>query len=120
MKMFGEGQWEASRILFSEYIDKFKGDAACSKAQFQIAEAYSREGKHQNAVIEFQKVLSDYPNSDRVEDSSYWLAVSFAQIGLADDAKKLLNEFIKAYPDSKLVPKARKKLAEITESRKSR
>ncbi|MFA6032713.1 MAG: tetratricopeptide repeat protein [Myxococcota bacterium] len=120
MKMFNEGQWEVSRILFSEYIDKFKGDAACAKAQFQIAEGYSREGKYQNAVIEFQKVLSDYPDSDRVEDSSYWLAVSFAQIGLADDAKKLLNEFIKAYPDSKLVPKARKKLAEIAESRKSR
>jgi tol-pal system protein YbgF len=113
MRFFNDGQWEVARIIFREYLEKFKGDPACGKAQYHIGEAYFREGKYQNAVLEFQKVLSDHPSSDKVEDASYSLALSFAQIGLKDDASKLLGEFIKAYPKSKLTPKAKKKIEEL-------
>jgi tol-pal system protein YbgF len=118
LKLFNDGQWEASRIIFREYIDNFKGDAACGKAQYYIGESYFRDGKYQNAVLEFQKVLTNYPQSEKIEDASYELALSFAQIGLADDAKKLLAEFVKAYPNSKLTPKAKRKIEELSKGRK--
>ena len=113
VKMFNDGQWEASRVIFKEYNEKFKGDPNCGKAQYYLGESYFREGKYQNAVLEFQKVITDFPTSDKVEDASYSLALSFAQIGLVDDARKLLTEFVKMFPKSKLAPKAKKKLEEL-------
>lgn len=112
-RLFNDGQWEASRVIFKEYIEKFKGDPNCGKAQYLLGESYFREGKYQNAVLEFQKVITDFPTSEKLEDASYSLALSFSQIGLVEDAKKLLTEFVKAFPKSKLVPKAKKKLEEL-------
>jgi TolA-binding protein len=117
MNLLKNGQWEGARIIFGEYIEKFKGDPACAEAQFQIAESWFGEGKFQNSILEYQKVIEKYPKCNRVEEASYMLAVSFAQAGLPDEAKKLLEGFIAAYPDSKVAPRARKKLDEMKRAR---
>jgi len=113
IKFFNDGQMEAARVILGEYIEKFKDDPECGKAQYYIGESFFKEGKYQNAILEFQKVVSNYPNSEKVEDAAYLLALSFSKIGLFEDAKKLLKEFLKAYPDSKYASAARKKLREM-------
>jgi TolA-binding protein len=120
LKFLNDGQWEAARVIFREYLENFKGDPSCCRAQYHVGEAFYREGKVQNAVLELQKVITGFPDCDKVEDASYHLALSFAQIGLADDAAKLLQEFVKAYPSSKLAPKAKKKLDEMSKGRARR
>ncbi|MGC9042246.1 MAG: tetratricopeptide repeat protein [Myxococcota bacterium] len=112
-KFLNEKQWEASRIIFEEALDKWN-DAGKYEIIMLIAESYYREGKFQNAILEYEKIIKDNPkNFSEMDEVLFKMGISFINISLKDDGKGILEELIKNYPKSKYSSMAQKKLKEI-------
>lgn len=112
-KFMSDKQWEASRILLEEALSKWN-DQGKYEIIMLIAENYYREGKFQNAILEYEKIIKDNPKDFRqMDEVLFKMGVSFINISLIDDGKAILEELIKKYPGSNYSKMAQKKLKEI-------
>lgn len=112
-KFLNEKQWEASRIIFEEALNKWN-DSSKYEIIMLIAESYYREGKFQNAILEYEKIIKDNPkNFGEMDEVLFKMGISFINISLKEDGKTILQELIKNYPKSKYASQAQKKLKEI-------
>jgi len=112
-KFLNERQWEASRIIFEEALSRWN-DSGKYEIIMLVAESYYREGKFQNAILEYEKIIKDKPkNFSSMDEVLFKLGVSFINISLKDDGRAVLEELINTYPKSKFTPQAQKKLKEL-------
>lgn len=113
-------QYDEARRLFRAYLNRFGGDDQADNSQFLIGESYFREDKYAAAIGEFQKVIDGFPRGD-VVDRAFWKnGLSFLKLKYCTDARVFLQEMIRRFPRSSLVPDARKALNEIEKSKKDR
>ncbi len=112
-KFLNEKQWEASRIIFEEALNKWN-DSQKFEIVMLIAESYYREGKFQNAILEYEKIIKENPRGIKYMDEVLFkMGMSFINISLKEDGKNILEELIKNYPKSKYFSQAQKKLKEL-------
>ena len=90
-------------------------------AQFNIGQAYSREGDYKGAITAFQVVVDKYPNEPAAADALYQIGYCYMQIShtgsydkVAEQrAKENFEDFVSAYPNNEKVPQARDNLATL-------
>ncbi|MDG1974423.1 MAG: outer membrane protein assembly factor BamD [Flavobacteriaceae bacterium] len=115
-----------------EFINKYPNSERMSSANdlvqelrikleykaFEIAKQYNTIRDYKSAIIVLDDFISDYPGTPYREDalfylfdSSYELAINSVDSKMLErlnDAKKLYNELIEVYPESKYVGKSNK------------
>lgn len=106
------GEYEYSRQLFTEFINKWRFDEKAPLAQILIGDSYFAEKQYRAAVLEYQKVRETWPKSRYLPDALYKLGVSFLQLGLKDEARAFLQEAAR-YPSQEAGKKAAAKLREM-------
>ncbi|MCX7943917.1 MAG: tetratricopeptide repeat protein [Deltaproteobacteria bacterium] len=112
-KFLADKQWEAARVIFDEALNKWN-DSNKYEIIMLIAESYYREGKFQNAILEYEKIIRDNPsNFDSLDEVLFKMGISFINISLKDDGRGILEELVRKYPKSKYAAMAQKKLKEI-------
>jgi len=112
-KFLNDKQWEASRIILEEALSRWN-DSGKYEIIMLVAESYYREGKFQNAILEYEKIIKDKPkNFSSMDEVLFKMGVSFINISLKDDGRVVLEELINSYPKSKFTPQAQKKLKEL-------
>lgn len=79
-------------------------------AQFWIGETFYREKWYQKAILEYQKVIENYPRGAKVPAAYLKQGLAFFELKEADNAKLILNQLIKKFPDSSEAAVAKKKL----------
>jgi TolA-binding protein len=62
---------------------------------------------YSNAILSYQQVIENYPDSDRLQASMLKQGVSLHRRGQTDAAKVRLNELIRRYPASTEATRAR-------------
>ncbi len=82
-------------------------------AQFWIGESYFSEGKFEKAILEYEKVIKNYPEGDKVPPSFLKQGLAFAQLGDKTSARMILQQIIKDYPNTSSARTARTKLNEL-------
>jgi len=70
------------------------------KTQFDIAMSYYNDQDYVNAIIEFEKVLNDFPNSIYADDAQYYLALSYKYLHYYNSAILEFENFLSAYTNS--------------------
>ncbi len=100
-ELYADGlkQMEASNpgaavVLFKNALEK---DENFLDARFQLAKAYARLGKHEQAEKEFNKVLKQNPARD---EALLELAGSYNALKKADEAFKLGEQYLAKHPDT--------------------
>ncbi|MCP4718042.1 MAG: tetratricopeptide repeat protein, partial [Desulfobacteraceae bacterium] len=68
---------------------------------------------YEKAILEYQKVLEDYPESNKTAAARLKQGYSFAELGETANARLILKELIKRHPDSNEAKYARKKLKSL-------
>ncbi|MDG1051859.1 MAG: outer membrane protein assembly factor BamD [Flavobacteriaceae bacterium] len=115
-----------------EFINKYPNSERMSSANdlvqelrikleykaFEIAKQYNTIRDYKSAIIVLDDFISDYPGTPYREDalfylfdSSYELAINSVDSKMLErlnDAKKLYNELIEVYPESKYIGKSNK------------
>ncbi len=108
---FVVGKFKTARSIFLDLIKEFPGSDNADNAQFWIGEIYYKNKKYKTAILEYQKVVDNYPKGNKVAGAYLKQALAFAELKEPDTAELLLNDLLKLYPESREAVIARKKIA---------
>ena len=112
-ELFDQGEYENARELFRSFVNQFPKSKLADNGQFWIGEIYYREKWYEKAILEYQKVIENYPNGNKT--ASALLKQGFAFLNLNDkaNARLILKELIRKFPDSNEAGVAKNKLAAL-------
>lgn len=107
---FDQGDSEAARKGFEEFIKRYPKSKNADNAQFWIGEIYYREKWYEKAILEYQNVIEKYPNGNKVPAALLKQGLAFSNIGDKANAKLILEELSRKYPQSNEAKVAAEKL----------
>jgi tol-pal system protein YbgF len=107
---FDQGDSEAARKKFQELIERFPKSERADNAQFWIGEIYYREKWYEKSILEYQKVIENYPEGNKVPASLLKQGFAFSNLGDNANSRLILQELLKKYPKSNEAKIARDKL----------
>lgn len=110
---FDQGEFDAARKGFNQLIAEYPTSQHADNAQFWIGEIYYREKWYEKAILEYQKVIENYPKGNKVPASLLKQGFAFLSLGDKANARLILNELVKKYPNTNEGKIAAKKLKEI-------
>ncbi len=113
-----KGERAVARELYEEFVKKWPSDPRAADAHFRLGELWYGERRYRSAILEYGKVAQDFPRSDKAPDALLRTGESMLALDLRDDAKGLLEEVTKRYPQSTAAQRARARLAELTGPKK--
>ena len=97
---FDQGDSEAARRGFQEFIKRYPKSKNADNAQFWIGEIYYREKWYEKAILEYQNVIEKYPQGNKVPAALLKQGLAFSSIGDRANAKLILEELNRKYPKS--------------------
>jgi len=97
---FDQGDSEAARRGFQEFIKRYPKSKNADNAQFWIGEIYYREKWYEKAILEYQNVIEKYPQGNKVPAALLKQGLAFSSIGDKANAKLILEELNRKYPKS--------------------
>ena len=107
---FDQGDFEAARQQFQEFMKRYPDSKNADNAQFWIGEIYYREKWYEKAILEYQNVIEKYPKGNKAPAALLKQGLAFSNIGDAANAKLILQELSRKYPNSNEAKVAAEKL----------
>jgi len=107
---FDQGEFEKAREGFQTLIKMYPKSNNADNAQFWIGEIYYREKWYEKSILEYQKVIEDYPRGNKVPASLLKQGLAFFNIGDKANARLILKELVKKFPKSNEAKIAEQKL----------
>jgi len=107
---FDRGEYEDARQLFQALLEQHPKSDNADNAQFWIGEVYYHEKWYEKAILEYQKVIENYPKGNKVRSALLKQGLAFSNLGDGDNAKLILKELVRKYPNSEEANIAEKKL----------
>ena len=112
-KTFKEGQYVKAREEFVKFLKQHPKTAYSDNAQFWIGETWYVEEKYERAIVEYEKVVKDYPSGDKVPYALLKQGMAFQKLGDKASARIVYNQIIKKYPNTNQARVAKAKLSEL-------
>jgi tol-pal system protein YbgF len=109
-QQFDRGEYEAAREQFQAFLDQHPKSKQADNAQFWLGEVFYREKWYEKAILEYQKVIENYPKGDKIRGALLKQGFSFLNLDDKSNARLILRELIRKYPDSNEAEIAKKKL----------
>ena len=110
---FDAGELEKARQGFQEFMKRFPDSQNADNAQFWIGEIYYREKWYEKAIVEYQKVVEDYPKGNKIRSAMLKQGYAFLNIGDKANARLILKDLISKYPNTTEAQLATQKLSQI-------
>ena len=120
LKKLDAGDTARARELFTEFLTRFKTDAYAANAQYWLGETYYAERRFNDAIVEFQKVLKDWKNSEKTPDALLKIGMSFQAQGDCQNAVLFFEEVLGSHRSSSAGKSAKEKLAECKKKKGNR
>ena len=107
------GKYDLARQEFLDYL-KYYGttDLACN-AQFYLGEIAYHQKQYQDAVAEYDKVLTLYPKGFKLEPARLKKGMALIELGQKASGIRELREVIRRYPGTEEERAARARLKEL-------
>jgi outer membrane protein assembly factor BamD len=120
---YKQRNWLRAREYFRQIVDNYPQSPYRPDAKLAVGDTYIGEGSTESrllAINEFREFLTFYPTNARADYAQYRLAYAYSEQMLSPDRDqtatrdtiKELQVFLDRYPNSSLVPDARKLLRE--------
>ncbi len=97
---YKNGRYEEARGKFQAFLKQFPDASLASGAQFWIGECYYMEGNIEKAILEYDKVIMNYPKGEMVPHALLKQGLSFLKIGDKTGAMMTLEKLSDDYPDT--------------------
>jgi len=112
---FNVGDYNAARKSFKELMERFPDSELCDNARFWIGESYFREKWYEKAILEYQKVVDDYPKGNKAPAALLKQGMAFHLIGKDKEARLVFEKLMKLFPDSSDARAAQQKLKALSQ-----
>ena len=107
------GKYELASSEFQDYL-KYYGDTdLASNAQFYLGEISYAQKNYQQAVQEYDKVLTNYPKSFKLAPARLKKGMALLELGQKNSGIRELREVVKRYPGTEEERRARAKLKDM-------
>jgi tol-pal system protein YbgF len=107
------GKYDLARSEFQDYL-KYYGDTdLASNAQFYLGEIAFSQKNYDDAVQEYDRVLSNYPKSFKLAPAHLKKGMALIELGQKNPGVKELREVVKRYPGTEEERRARAKLKDM-------
>jgi tol-pal system protein YbgF len=110
---FDQGEFKAARSGFEAIIKDYPNSEHADNAQFWIGEIYYREKWYEKAILEYQKVIENYPKGNKVPASLLKQGFAFISLGDKANSRLILKELSQKYPKTNEGKIALQKLKEL-------
>jgi tol-pal system protein YbgF len=107
------GNTREAREILTDFTEKYPKHDLTANAHYWIGESYYIEKSYDQAILEFEKVIKNYPDRGKVPASLFKQGMAFKAIGDKKSCKYILNKLIEKYPKSAEAASAKAKLKAI-------
>ena len=99
-KAFDGEDYGGARGAFETLLKKFPQSDQADNAQFWIGETYYRENWYEKAILEYQKVIENYPKGNKVPAALLKQGMAFTELGDNENARLIFKDLIDRFPRS--------------------
>jgi len=107
------GKYDLARSEFQDYLKYYSDTDLASNAQFYLGEIAYSQHQYQQAVAEYDKVLTNYPKSFKLAPARLKKGMALIELTQKNAGVKELREVVKRYPGTEEERRARAKLKEL-------
>jgi len=107
------GETGKAREMFAAYAEQFPEHKLLPNARYWIGETYYIEKNYEQAVVEFQRVIKEYPGKEKVPAAMLKQALSFRELGDTKSARFILKEILDKYPQAEETAAAKEILGKL-------
>ncbi len=119
-KLYDEGladfttkKFKEAYDTFSRYLDKYPKGNLAGNARFWLGDSLYNQGKYELAILEYQKVIADFPNHPKCPAALLKQGLAFEKLKDLDTAKLVYYKLDAEYPKSEEASAAKKRLDSI-------
>jgi len=112
-KLLNDSLYDQAIKAFHEFLLIHPNSEYSDNAQFWLGEVYMFNGDHEQALLEFNKVIQNYPASQKLNQAKLKIAYGYHELGQIDLARKQLEELIALNPGTTVARLAQKRLKDI-------
>jgi len=102
-----------ARELLNKFNEAYPGHKLSPNVRYWIGETWYIEKNYEQAVLEFQRVIKEYPGKEKVSAAMLKQAMSFKELGDSKSAKFVLKELIDKFPQAEEIQAAKELLGKI-------
>jgi tol-pal system protein YbgF len=107
------GKYDLARQEFLDYLKYYGTTDLASNAQFYLGEIAYHQKQYQDAVAEYDKVLTVYPKSFKLAPARLKKGMALIELGQKSPGIRELREVVRRYPGTEEERSARAKLKEL-------
>jgi tol-pal system protein YbgF len=107
------GKYDLARQEFLDYLKYYSETDLASNAQFYLGEIAYHQKQYQDAVAEYDKVLTAYPKSFKLAPARLKKGMALIDLGQKTAGVRELREVVRRYPGTEEERSARAKLKEL-------
>ena len=107
------GRYEDAAIAFQQFIAEYPAGSYADNAQYWLGETFYITRRFAQAVQEFERLVSAYPNSQKLTHALLKIGYAHDELGNKAEAERVLGELMERHPQSAAAALARKRLLSI-------
>jgi tol-pal system protein YbgF len=104
------GDTAKGREALSKFLELYPKHKLAANAHYWLAESYYGEKNYDQAILEFQDVIKNFPQSDKAPAAMLKQGMAFKESGDAKSAAYVYRKLIEQYPKAEEAKAAREKL----------
>jgi tol-pal system protein YbgF len=107
------GKYELARSEFQDYLKYYSDTDLASNAQFYLGEIAYSQRQYEQAVSEYDKVISNFPKSFKLAPAHLKKGMALLELNQKTAGVKELRDVVKRYPGTEEERRARAKLKDL-------
>lgn len=113
-ELIKQRQYREAANSMQRYVQHYGQGRFAANAHYWLGELHLLEGESNKAISEFEIVIKQYADSNKIPDSLLKLGVLYHNRGEITHARENFNRVIKLFPDSSAARLAQSKLEKMT------
>ncbi|MCM2357579.1 MAG: tol-pal system protein YbgF [Geobacteraceae bacterium] len=113
LETFRSGDHQKARELLTKFIGLYPAHELVANAHYWLGETYYSEKKYEQAVLEFQEVIKNFPGKEKVAAAMLKQAMAFRELGDVKSARYLFKKLVDDFPAADEAKSARERLKEL-------
>ena len=107
------GNYDLAILGFRQYLESFPNTELADNASYWIGESYFSQGQYNQAIQEFDNIMSTYERSDKVASAMLKKAYAYLELGDTPRGVAQLRRVIQHHPGTDEANLARQRLDEV-------